>query len=91
MLAKYAVAVVQDGITPYGKCKTSDLLRQNIRTFASKVRHFYAKKSDVLVFPGVKRPEKPHESPNASILRYFGASPDVVASDGLLGPLTTPL
>ena len=27
MLAKYAIAVVQDGITPSGKCKTSDLLR----------------------------------------------------------------
>ena len=50
MLAKYAIAVVQDGITPYGKCKTSDFLRQNIRTFASKVRHFYAKKSDVFNF-----------------------------------------
>ena len=24
MLAKYAIAVIQDGITPYGKCKTSD-------------------------------------------------------------------
>ena len=47
MLAKYAVAVVQDGNTPSGKRKTSDFLRQNIRTFASKVRHFYAKKSGV--------------------------------------------
>ena len=47
MLAKYAVTVVQDGNTPSGKRKTSDFLRQNIRTFASKVRHFYAKKSDV--------------------------------------------
>ena len=47
MLAKYAVAVVQDGNTPSGKRKTSDFLRQNIRTFAPKVRHFYAKKSDV--------------------------------------------
>ena len=43
MLAKYAVAVVQDGNTPSGKRKTSDFLRQNIRTFASKVRHFYAR------------------------------------------------
>ena len=50
MLAKYAVAVVQDGNTPSGKRKTSDFLRQNIRTFASKVRHFYAKKSDVFNF-----------------------------------------
>ena len=30
MLAKYAVAVVQDGNTPSGKRKTSDFLRQNI-------------------------------------------------------------
>ena len=50
MLAKYAAAVVQDGNTPSGKRKTSDFLRQNIRTFASKVRHFYAKKSDVFNF-----------------------------------------
>ena len=34
--------------------------------------------------------EIPCKTPNASIWRYFGASPLVVASDGLLGPLTTP-
>ena len=38
------------------KTQNIGLLEAKHRTFASKVRHFYAKKSDVLVFPGVKRP-----------------------------------
>ena len=63
MLAKYAVTVVQDGNTPSGKRKTSDFLRQNIRTFASKVRHFYAKKSDVF-----NRPNRCHWSLSEGVL-----------------------
>ena len=75
-----------------GEAKTSDFSRQEYGTFRSKVPMFTSKKSDVLAFPGVKTrfmAEKNCKSPNASILRYFGASPVVVASDGLLGPLTT--
>ena len=34
-----------------GKCKTSDFFRQKYGCFASKVRMFSSKKSDVFVFP----------------------------------------
>ena len=74
-----------------GEAKTSDFSGQEYGTFRSKVPMFTSKKSDVLAFPGVKTrfmAEKNCKSPNASILRYFGASPVVVASDGLLGPIT---
>ena len=54
MLAKYAVAVVQDGNTPSGKRKTSDFLRQNIRTFYAKPPYFYLEKSEVFVFSAEK-------------------------------------
>ena len=54
---------------------------------------FTPKKSDVCEFPGVKSPfpaENPCKSPPAVNLRYFGACPVVVASEGLLEALTTP-
>ena len=55
---------------------------------------FTPKKSDVWEFPGVKSPpfpaENPCKSPPAVNLRYFGACPVVVASEGLLEALTTP-
>ena len=76
-----------------GEAKTSDFSRQEYGTFRSKVPMFTSKKSDVLAFPGVKSrfmAEKNCKSPNASILRYFGASPVVVASDALLEALATP-
>ena len=54
---------------------------------------FPSKKSDVFDFSaanGAFSGRKPRKSPVGLILRYFGASPVVVASDGLLGPLTMP-
>lgn len=54
---------------------------------------FTPKKSDVCEFLGVKSPfsaENPCISPPAVNLRYFGACPVVVASEGLLEALTTP-
>ena len=42
----------------YGKSKTSDFLRVKFRCFASKVRRFDAKKSDVFAFPKRTPPEK---------------------------------
>ena len=76
-----------------GEAKTSDFSRQKYGTFIQKVRMFPSKKSDVFDFSaanGAFSGRKPRKSPIGLILRYFGASPLVVASDGLLGPLTTP-
>ncbi|MCI7779752.1 MAG: hypothetical protein MR517_01600 [Bacteroidales bacterium] len=54
---------------------------------------FPSKKSDVFDFSaanGAFSGRKPRKSPIGLILRYFGASPVVVASDALLEALATP-
>ena len=39
------------GVTPFGKCKTSDFFEANLRTFGAKPPYFCPKKSDVLLLP----------------------------------------
>ena len=65
--------------------KTSDFFGKNIRTFHGKHPYFVAKKSDVSCFPAGNAAK----IPLSPILRYFDAGYAVVASEALLGPLTT--
>lgn len=74
--------------------KTPDIFEINIRTFEAKHRNFAPKKSDVSAFPARKRRENTQNGaskPIGPILRYFGPTMGVVASDGLLGPITAHL
>ena len=71
--------------------KTSDFLRQNIRTFYAKPPYFYLEKSEVFVFSAEKTQKsrgKRAEKPMVRILQYSGLMKEVVAFEGILGAIT---
>ena len=71
--------------------KTSDFLRQNIRTFYAKPPYFYLEKSEVFVFSAEKTQKsrgKRAEKPMVRILQYSGLMKEVVAFGGILGAIT---
>ena len=71
--------------------KTSDFLRQNIRTFYAKPPYFYLEKSEVFVFSAEitqKSRGKWAEKPMVRILQYSGLMKEVVAFEGILGAIT---
>ena len=74
--------------------KTSDFLRQNIRTFYAKPPYFYLEKSEVFVFSAEKTQKsrgKWAEKPMVRILQYSGLMKEVVAFEGILGAITVPI
>ena len=74
--------------------KTSDFLRQNIRTFYAKPPYFYLEKSEVFVFSAEitqKSRGKRAEKPMVRILQYSGLMKEVVAFEGILGAITEPI
>ena len=74
--------------------KTSDFLRQNIRTFYAKPPYFYLEKSEVFVFSAEKTQKsrgKRAEKPMVRILQYSGLMKEVVAFEGILGAITVPI
>ena len=76
---------------PYFLSKTSDILRQNIRTFYAKPPYFYLEKSEVFVFSAEKTQKsrgKRAEKPMVRILQYSGLMKEVVAFEGILGAIT---